>query len=154
MVDYAILSPSVFNMVNDFNILPFDPLLSDVHSGIHISLCCQPENVLSQEINTNESDTITRASWNANAQNLFLQNLNDDNINQLIDQMDSLNETVSKETVQHLTTQCSSLLYNAADAAGMIKQITPRPNLARKTSKPTRPWFNAECRSLQKKSAG
>ena len=70
--------------------------------------------------------------------------MNDENINQLIDQMDSLNETVSKETVQHLTTQCSSLLYNAADAAGMIKQITPRPNLARKKSKPTRPWFNAE----------
>ena len=151
VVDYAILSPSVFNMVNDFRILPFDPLLSDVHSGIHISLCCQPENILSQEINTNESDTITRASWNASAQDLFLQNLNDENINQLIDQMDSLNETVSRETVQHLTTQCSSLLYNAADAAGMIKQITSRPNLARKKSKPTRPWFNAECRSLQKK---
>ena len=72
VVDYAILSPSVFNMVNDFRILPFDPLLSDVHSGIHNSLCCQPENILLQEINTNESDTITRASWNASAQDLFL----------------------------------------------------------------------------------
>ena len=150
MVDYAILSPLVFSMVMEFRILPFDLLISDVHCGIHISLCCQPENTLFQEINTDESDTVKRAFWDANAQDLFLQNLNNDNINQLIDHMDSLNENVSKETVQLITTQCSSLLCKAADAAGMIKQINPRPSLARKKSKPTRPWFNAECRGLQK----
>ena len=99
--------------------------VSDVHCGIHISLCCQPENNLFQEINTDESDTVKSAFWDTNAQDLFLQNLNNDNINQLFDHMDSLNENVSKETVQLITTQCSSLLYNAADAAGMIKQINP-----------------------------
>ena len=36
----------------------------------------------------------------------FFQNLNDDNINQLIDYMDSLTASVSKETVQLLTVQC------------------------------------------------
>ena len=97
MVDYAILSPLVFSMVKEFRILPFDPLISDVHCCIHISLCCQPENTLFQEINTDESDTVKRAFWDANAQDLFLQNLNNDDINQLIDHMDSLNENVLKK---------------------------------------------------------
>ena len=72
---------------------------------VHIFLCCQPENILSQKL-ISMNQTITRASWNATAQSLFFLNLNDDNISQLIDHMDSLKETVSKETIQYLTTQC------------------------------------------------
>ena len=36
VVDYCILSPELFSYVSDFKILPFDPLLSDVHNGIAV----------------------------------------------------------------------------------------------------------------------
>ena len=39
--------------------------------------------------------------------------------------MNSVQDDISKETVELLTAQCSSLLYNAADAAGVIKQSNP-----------------------------
>ena len=33
VVDYALLSPLLFILVNNFELLPFDPVLSDVHCG-------------------------------------------------------------------------------------------------------------------------
>ena len=37
VVDYIIGTPNLFTKVVDFKVLDFDPLLSDVHSGIHVS---------------------------------------------------------------------------------------------------------------------
>ena len=51
----------------------------------------------------------------------FLLNLNNDDIDQFIVQLDST-QNITQDSVELLTAQCSSLLYNAADAAGMIKQ--------------------------------
>ena len=60
---------------------------------------------------------------------------------------------LAKETVELLTSQCSSLLYNAADSTGMIKSnnFASSSNSGRKTRKSaiTRPWFNTECRKMQ-----
>ena len=36
VVDYCIMSPELFSYVSNFEILPFDPLLSDVHNGIAV----------------------------------------------------------------------------------------------------------------------
>ena len=36
VVDYCIMSPEMFSYVSHFEILPFDPLLSDVHNGIAV----------------------------------------------------------------------------------------------------------------------
>ena len=38
VVDYVILSPSLFTFISEFEVLPFDPMISDAHSGIHFLL--------------------------------------------------------------------------------------------------------------------
>ena len=38
VVDYVILSPLLFPYVSEFEVLPFAPMISDVHSGVHVSL--------------------------------------------------------------------------------------------------------------------
>ena len=40
VVDYVILSPSLFPYVSEFEVLPFDPMISDAHSGVHFSFIC------------------------------------------------------------------------------------------------------------------
>ena len=37
-IDSVILSPELCTLINQFEILPFDPLLSDAHCGIHFSV--------------------------------------------------------------------------------------------------------------------
>ena len=44
MVDYVILSPSLFPYISEFNALPFDPMTSDAHCGLHFSLTCNDMN--------------------------------------------------------------------------------------------------------------
>lgn len=36
VVDYCILSPELFTCILDFEILPFDPLVSDVHKAMYV----------------------------------------------------------------------------------------------------------------------
>ena len=38
MVDYVILSPSLFPYISEFKVLPFDPMTSNGHCGLHFSL--------------------------------------------------------------------------------------------------------------------
>ena len=38
MIDYALISPTLFRSVIDFNVLTFDPLLSDIHKPICLHL--------------------------------------------------------------------------------------------------------------------
>ena len=52
---------------------------------------------------------------------LFLLNLDNDDITQFINHMDSLDGNNTKNDVDLLTSQCASLLYNAADMTGLIK---------------------------------
>ena len=121
VVDYAILSALLFTAVKEFQILLFDPMLSDVHCGIHISLSYQHYNPTVVETNQDDVPTVVMAAWDASKLDSFLQNLNTDGISQFINHMNSVQEDITKETVELLTAQCSSLLYNAADAAGMLK---------------------------------
>ena len=65
MVDYVILSPSLFPYISEFEVLPFDPMTSDAHCGLHFSLTC---NDINREQHTHDvkiSVTITRAKWNS-----------------------------------------------------------------------------------------
>ena len=59
-----------------------------------------------------------------------------------------------KNDVDLLTSQCASLLYNAADVTGLIKSSNSvvSSNLGRRTRRNiTRPWFDHECRRMQLK---
>ena len=68
--------------------------------------------------------------------------------------MDSLDGNYTKNDVDSLTSQCASLLYNAADVTGLIKSSNSvvSSNLGRRTRiNITRPWFDHECRRTQLK---
>jgi hypothetical protein len=41
VVDYCILSPELFTCIIDFEILPFDPLVSDIHNAMYIEMSCK-----------------------------------------------------------------------------------------------------------------
>ena len=59
--DYVILSPLWFPLVNQFEVLPFDPLLSDAHCGIHFSVFCKNNQLdKSSNIVTNEIESISK----------------------------------------------------------------------------------------------
>ena len=59
---------------------------------------------------------------------------------------------ISKESIELMVSECSSLLFNAADAAGMITHKIHRENKRQRqlnNKRVKRPWFDAECQRLR-----
>ena len=78
VIDYAILPPLLFTCVHDFEILPFDPMVSDAHSGIYLCLSCT--NMASGQIDLDYDTVITKASWKSENSEMFWQHLNANDI--------------------------------------------------------------------------
>lgn len=152
VIDYVIMSPLLFTAVKDFEILPFDPMRSDAHSGIYLSVT-HTDSETEQSNLIEEESIITKSFWSQEAGDVFLQHLNPHDINQFNESLDSLSvNDLTKENVESYVSQCSSLLFSAADAAGMIKHITVKNITKPKqiTRKPVkRPWFNQDCQRLR-----
>lgn len=57
VIDYAIVSPTLFRSIIDFNVLPFDPILSDIHKPICLQLCTNLIDVLNANVYSDIDDT-------------------------------------------------------------------------------------------------
>ena len=78
VVDYVILLPSLFPYVSDFEVLPFDSMISDAHDGIYFSLNCNEINL--HENHQVDSAIVTMAKWNSAEAQFFIERLNTDKI--------------------------------------------------------------------------
>jgi hypothetical protein len=58
VIDYLISSSSLFPFIQEFDINDFNPILSDIHNSVHISLktCLQKQNTKSVKWNDNKRD--------------------------------------------------------------------------------------------------
>ena len=68
VVDYCIMSPELFSYVSNFEILPFDPLLSDVHNGIAVEFISKP---LQQIVVQTEEQSTKKVNGQARKKILF-----------------------------------------------------------------------------------
>jgi hypothetical protein len=44
MVNYLLLSLNIINIITDFEIIDFNPMFSDVHNRVHLTLTGEGEN--------------------------------------------------------------------------------------------------------------
>ncbi|CAG2245404.1 unnamed protein product [Mytilus edulis] len=71
LIDYLIISPDLFNYITNFNVLDFDPMISDVHNRIHFTLSFQTLKQVNPK-NINDLDH-TKIKWNPVHANQFQQ---------------------------------------------------------------------------------
>ena len=112
VVDYVILSPSLFPYISEFEVLPFDPMTSDAHCGLHFSLTCNDMNGEQHTHDDNNPVTITGAKWNSVESASSVGLLNGNKIDSFIRKIDALNtnEQQSTQVINELTSECSSIL--------------------------------------------
>ena len=62
---YFILSSNVFQFVCEFEVMNFDPMLSDVHSPMHISFCVKETKNLnfSNDVSTSSNVNKNVIKW-------------------------------------------------------------------------------------------
>ena len=136
MVDYQLLSPNIINIITDFEIIDFNPMFSDVHNRVHLTLTVEGEN--NQHNPIDNPNINPRVRWRSHKVNEFIQVINDDPHNTLNEINNTLNEVgdsthVTVEQVNSILNDLGTLLVNSATTVfGVNKQERP----SRSTGKP------------------
>ena len=90
LVDYLILSSNLFHILADFEVLPFNPMFSDVHNQIYFSLYLSHKSNTQDSVNKNN----TYAGWNSNKADDFTQVLYNDNSNVVLNELNTLIDNI------------------------------------------------------------
>ena len=71
MVDYLLLSPNIINIITDFEIIDFNPMFSDVHNRVHLTLTGEGEN--NQQSPIDNPNMNPRVRWRSQDSNILLK---------------------------------------------------------------------------------
>lgn len=134
VIDYAMASADLFRYINDFYITETDPLFSDGHASLTVTLLCS-NNI---EVNTHklECDTNNK-KWNNNLKDQFSSNVDITKINSLLDLPDT------KDAINQITDEISNIFESAANVTFPKKHSRTKNN--------DKPWFGYQCKNARKK---
>ena len=124
VVDYLLISSSVFPLISEFEILDFNPLTSDVHNKIHICLNSSRElenTVIHDEVKPVED----HIKWDERKKDDFLQLVLDDPENKFGEILTKLNlinsENVCVNDINEDVDKLSKLFASAAASTFGVK---------------------------------
>ena len=156
-VDYIIISHNFSEYVSDFEVLDFDPSLSDIHCAVYAAF--KPDTLNSSDKNINEpvirlnpktSDFFKWKSEGADSFKNQLSRLDITHIELNLNAAESEEERVSTEHINHIVDNVCEVLKQAASDSGMSKQVKPNNGKPRKRTLPHKPWYNSDCESARR----
>jgi len=142
LIDYMIGTPKLMSRTKEFEVLDFDPIYSDKHMRIKLCIYGDVQTGYSEsEVeditignNAENSQVEVIGKWEEQESNKFIQNLDKDLINNVLN-----NE--SRMCVQEITTKVNTILLDSAKATfGTIKQVR------KKNNRKSMYGYNKECR--------
>ncbi|CAG2235171.1 unnamed protein product [Mytilus edulis] len=150
VVDYAISTADVLYLVENFDVLPFSSLYSDIHCPLELVLNCS--NIKQSNVNINvesgENNTYI-GKWNHDQVNEYKENLDKESISQLLSFIMTKTENVQnvdKNTIDEIVNEIRDVLLNSArNSFGEFVQKTYGFDYTGGKQN-HRDWFNTECR--------
>ncbi|CAG2184915.1 unnamed protein product [Mytilus edulis] len=139
VVDYLLLSSKLFTLVKEFEIQQFDPLLSDVHSAIHITLKSQST---SHKNNSVTSDQTPKTRWHDNKRNQF--------VNTVHNKKEQLSAILNDLHTLHSSDHCTQHeIDKVVDSIGEILVSSANETFIKKTRTTTqrtnqKPWYTKQ----------
>ena len=151
LVDYLLLTPNLFDVISDFDIIEFNPMFADVHNRIHFNLSLSNRVIDNSEINLDTPGCIKkpRIKWKPNKANDFIHVLIDDhndvlvNINNVLDEFDNRTQ-VSKPKVNGLVNDLCNFMCNTASTVFGTNSENRHHN---KNNSNSKPWFTKDCKT-------
>ena len=149
LIDYFIVSSKLFKNISEFEVIDFDPLLSDVHCRLHVSIQADP---LSEMLTGNISSKTKTVKWKQNKREQFIENitLKLSTINDLCQEIDSF--SIENHDIDGIIGKIVTFYSEtAADTFGTIVEKTRNLNtILPRSSHLTKPWFNKDCDKKRK----
>jgi len=151
VIDYVLMSSELLSHVSKFDILTFDPILSDIHTPISFSIVCDFKSVDTGNITLDPNHNIAsepaeKPIWDANHREDFVNSFSQEDINSITQQLDDLANNVlepTSQTIDSLVSDISNLYVKAARNADMIKATHPKKTCNKKSFKP---WYDNQCK--------
>ena len=142
-VDYAISSAHVLRKVEDFDILEFSKLFSDIHSPVSLMIsCAKPEH--NYAVPQENVERIGR--WKFEKGVDFNGNLDKNRIEHLLFKLLSYTDettNMQKSNIDDIVTEVSDILLTSAKSTFGFK------NIRNCTNKSTKQWYNADCKKAK-----
>ncbi|CAG2251519.1 unnamed protein product [Mytilus edulis] len=177
LIDYVIITPELFRAIVDFDILSYDPILSDVHKPVCLKLCSNIRSDCVQCGVTGSSrsdcaqcaDTTSRSDcvqcgeksdneshikpkWFRDRAAVFQDNLDVNKIDELLVRLGDIDpKNTNIVTINDIVENCNSIIKNAAECADMLIKTTS--NVKKHGCKKynhCKKYFNSECYTKRK----
>ncbi|CAG2246747.1 unnamed protein product [Mytilus edulis] len=118
VVDYAISTADVLYLVENFDVLPFSSLYSDIHCPLELVLNCSNTKQSNVNINVESGENNTYiGKWNHDQVNEYKENLDKESISQLLSFIMTKTENVQnvdKNTIDEIVNEIRDVLLNSA----------------------------------------
>ncbi|XP_033736865.1 uncharacterized protein LOC117325053 [Pecten maximus] len=147
VVDYVLCSSKLVKNIDDFEILDFNSLLSDVHCPISFTL--HFDDVLNTTISCNNPTKMEEGinKWKAEKAVDFVNNIDDDSIKYITDLINNCNDPLELNIDELIDKCCNILLHAAKNSLGI--NIKKR-NVNNKSVASNKPWFDLNCKKARK----
>ena len=151
LVDYIVVSTSLFPSVLNFHVDKYDNCMSDVHLPLSTTIKVANEFKKPNEIVTQKYETLEyRATWNAEKKSEYQDTFSKEKILSLTKKLEHISCTteITQENIDYLTTELTNILVEPAKQVGMCKKNSKNKKIQRKS--PNKPWFNESCEKSRK----
>lgn len=151
LIDYAIVSSSLFPSVSNFWIDEYDSCMSDVHLPVCFKINIEHQVKKSQQIFDQNFESLEfKSSWKNEKKSDYQQAFSPYKIFELNRKILSLNITaINQETIDQLTSDLTEIIVEPSKQVGLCKKIKKKNKRARMN--PRKPWFNESCENSRKK---
>ena len=151
-IDYAICTPDLFPYITDFRVDIFDPLLSDKHSPICITVNIvkdknQPSNS-NQETSVSNSNVV-KSTWEDKRKDEYQKSFDMGKVDSYILKLSQVNPyDITHDSLDCLANDFKYILHGPAETTGMLKETKVRANNRRRNT--NKKWFNEQCKISKK----
>ncbi|KAK3085731.1 hypothetical protein FSP39_007899 [Pinctada imbricata] len=147
VVDYFIVNSKVFSIIEEFEVIGFDPLFSDVHSRLHILLQTEKTTERYQQPESQMIHKLT-VKWKPEKVNVFKENVNliDSEIIHLCNSLEASDESPQTKINRTNEKICELLIEAASKSFGYAKK-----GGFNKNPKKFQPWFSNSCKEKRNK---
>ena len=150
VVDYAIVSHSLFPLVREFCVLEYNELFSDIHCPVSIQFTKLNQFDVKESNDSSEDKTkkSTFINWNKYRSGEYADKLDRDEISSLEQELEIMTNdfaSVSQDMMNIVVGRVNKVLLDGADTLGIVEyKIKKTRKFKRKSD--NKPWFNDECK--------
>jgi hypothetical protein len=152
MVDYIMISPELFPLVQDFKVEPFDCNYSDKHNPLCMALKLVDPSLLNTLLESSKNEDNRPAKrkvhWADEKRDMFNTSLSAKNVENILLQISELDSNNAvQENIDSVVEAIDQMFSDSAEKVGISKKVKTKSTKRQSISMS---WFNKQCEDKRK----